>query len=191
MEKCNHVQLNVLIVGHTKNVCDGAFGHVKRPLCKKDIKFPHEMMSLIYASIKSTKYISSLEVDWKNWKDFLSSFFMSPSAFRIMDYHLFEADKSYFGSIGCKKYVDEEEVTTYSFLNNGVTPQCIRDESKQMLSSFNRSLSKLKEVPSAQQQNRKNYLFHNVVNRYFENDSDFISNYFIHVSNFREVRESQ
>ena len=59
----NQVDLFFLIAGHTKNLCDGAFGHVKRRIKVRDVHTPQEMMNVIEDSSNTTKCIPSANVD--------------------------------------------------------------------------------------------------------------------------------
>lgn len=47
------VTLHFLIAGHTMNVCDGAFGHVKRDLRSADVVVPKDTIALISNSAVS------------------------------------------------------------------------------------------------------------------------------------------
>lgn len=47
------VELDFMIPGHTKNVCDGRFGLVKRLLRRRDVVVPEEMMKVIENTIFS------------------------------------------------------------------------------------------------------------------------------------------
>lgn len=62
----NSIELCFLIAGHTKNVCDGAFGHVKRRLNQTDTHTPADMMSVTENSRSRTKCVPSAHVDWMN-----------------------------------------------------------------------------------------------------------------------------
>lgn len=185
MDFTDQVELNFLIVGHTKNVCDGAFGHVKRALSKKDIHFPFEMMDLIEKSSKNNHCICSRDVEWSNWKEFLSQFFKCPSSFYITNFHKFETIIGNHGYLKCRERVDSEESKQFFFLKEGISIEHIRTQSNNYLSSFRSSFTALQDVPSAHQHNRKNYLIHNVVRRYFEHDESFELNYFADGSEFQ------
>lgn len=49
-----------LIAGHTQNVCDGAFGHVKRRFRKSDVHVPAEMNEVIEKSSESKHIMFSV-----------------------------------------------------------------------------------------------------------------------------------
>ena len=58
----DEVILYFLIPGHTKNVCDGSFGHVKRNLLNNDVLVPKDMMNVIIGSVKSNNYMAGAQV---------------------------------------------------------------------------------------------------------------------------------
>lgn len=59
----NSVILHFLICGHTKNVCDGFFGHVKRFLRRVDVRIPKKMMQIIEDSSKTNSLVMSEGVE--------------------------------------------------------------------------------------------------------------------------------
>lgn len=75
------VSLKFMVPGHTKNVADGSFGHIKRKLKSTDARTPIEMMNIIACSSASTKCVTSVDVIWVSWKDFLDPFLKIPSNF--------------------------------------------------------------------------------------------------------------
>lgn len=77
----DEVTLFFLVAGHTKNVCDGAFGQVKRRLAHQDAITPAEMMHVIDNSSTTTSIIPSAAVLWFQWKDHLNGFFKNPQVF--------------------------------------------------------------------------------------------------------------
>ena len=82
--------LHFLVAGHTKNVCDGAFGHVKRRLKRTDVYTPRDMMDCIRTSHIPSIYIPSIDVSWRDWKSILDNSFVSRNNFKIKQYHHFK-----------------------------------------------------------------------------------------------------
>lgn len=80
--------LYFLVPGQTKNVCDGAFGHVKRRLQHREAHVPVDMMQVIEESSVSTRCIPSQKVEWRNWKKHITALFLIPSRQTIMCFHL-------------------------------------------------------------------------------------------------------
>ena len=60
------VDLYFLVAGHTNNVCDGAFGHVKRRLQHRDAHVTADVMQIINESSVSTRFVPSQDVEWRN-----------------------------------------------------------------------------------------------------------------------------
>ncbi|PXF42478.1 hypothetical protein BWQ96_07787 [Gracilariopsis chorda] len=89
MDLNDSIELCFFIAGHTKNVCDGAFGHVKRRLNQTNTHMTSDMMSFIENSSSTTKCVPSVHVDWKDWKSMLSSQFRIPSGLAITKFHVF------------------------------------------------------------------------------------------------------
>ena len=102
MKMDNSIKLCFLIAGHTKNVCDGSLGHVKRHLKSKNVYNPFEMMDVINNSSKTTACIPGLNVRCIIWKEFLELFFFIPSNFQITKCHSFEFDNSNIGTVKCR-----------------------------------------------------------------------------------------
>lgn len=63
----DEVVLYFLVAGHTKNVCDGTFGHVKRNILKTDAITPAQMMDVVKSSSKSTQCVPGNYVKWLDW----------------------------------------------------------------------------------------------------------------------------
>ena len=76
------ISLYFLVAGHTKNVCDGAFRHVKRKLRKTNVVTPADMMRVIEGSASTTKCIPSRDVHWRELKKFLGQFFTVSTTFK-------------------------------------------------------------------------------------------------------------
>lgn len=77
------VQYCFLVAGHTKNVCDGSFGHIKREFRRSSALYPAQMHRLIETCSTGIQCITSKEVKWLTWKTILSSYFKLPTEFRI------------------------------------------------------------------------------------------------------------
>lgn len=99
----DEVQLCFLIVGHTKNVCDGFFGHVKRNCLKNDIYTPKAMMDVIQNSSVNTDCISGTMVAWFQWKEMFERYFKVPNGFKISEYHVFKTQRTYPGFLFAKR----------------------------------------------------------------------------------------
>ena len=74
----DEVKMCFLIVGRTKNICDGSFGLGKRRLRRTNVFFPESVSRLINESGESSFSISGADVSWTNWKDFLRNKFFLP-----------------------------------------------------------------------------------------------------------------
>lgn len=72
-----------------KNLCDGAFGHVKRKLWKSNVHAPVEMMQVIEDSSISTTCVPPSNVPWLNWNQILSQSFCIPSKIKVSQQHCF------------------------------------------------------------------------------------------------------
>ena len=110
------VVLNFFICGHTKKVCDGSFGHVKRLLHRSDVKTRADMMGVIENSSTSTRCIPSADVQWTNWKDMFKDYFTIPVGFGISKYHEFSFDAEKKGFVMARLLSTSEEVRSFSFL---------------------------------------------------------------------------
>lgn len=58
------VPLYFLVTGHTKNICDGAFGHVKLTLQRADAVVRSDMMTVLENSASSKSYVAGSKVTW-------------------------------------------------------------------------------------------------------------------------------
>ena len=88
------VILYFLTAGHTKNVCDGSFGHVKRHLRNRNSITPFDMVKIIEESSISNKMNNGSNVWRFNWKSMLDQYFKIPAKLQISKYHLFTARAS-------------------------------------------------------------------------------------------------
>lgn len=105
-------QLLFFVAGHTKKVCDGAFGHVKHRLSHTDAKCPKDMMDIIEWSRKSTTCIPGTHFNWRSWTTFLGQFFCVPSKFAISKYHVFTACKEKPVIISAKRFTGSGRLTS-------------------------------------------------------------------------------
>lgn len=92
------VILRFLVCGHTKNVCDGSFGHVKGLFRRTDVRTSANMMRVIDDSSKTTVGIPSVGMQWRNWKKILEYYFTIPPSFALSQYHEICFDSS--GGLG-------------------------------------------------------------------------------------------
>lgn len=173
------VELHFLIAGHTKNVCDGAFGHIKRRLSHTDAYTPGDMLKIIEESSSTTKCIPSTKVFWRNWKAFLRQFFYLPSALAITKYHTFITKRSEPGMLFAKVFSSDEESFSFNMLKpppasseEHTPPEGIQSD------LFAMPITPLDETPSAQHLTRKNYLTVNILNRYYQNNRNLGVAYF-------------
>lgn len=63
---------------HTKNYVDGAFGHVKREIKRRNVHNPKGMVDVVNNSSISNQAISCSEIKWINWMAILETFFYVP-----------------------------------------------------------------------------------------------------------------
>ena len=161
-----------MVAGHTKNVVDGAFGHVKRRLKFNDARCPSEMMALIETSSSSTVCIPSTRVDWILWKEFGDKYFKIPSGCMITKFHAFRFCSEEPGVMFAKEFSRSEEEQRFHILRRGVALESFRAATVKLgaWDDLRASIVPLVEVRSAQHGTRHGYLVHNVVNRYYAND---------------------
>ncbi len=62
------VELRFLVARHTKKVCDGVFGHIKREYRRKSVLVPCDMNKLIEDSCDQARFVNSSSVLWQRWK---------------------------------------------------------------------------------------------------------------------------
>lgn len=167
------VSLYFMVAGHTKNIVDGAFGHIKRHLKSNEARCPSEMMSLIETSSSSTVCVPSARIGWILWKDFLDKLFKMPSGFMITKFQAFRFCAEEPGMIFAKEFSGSEREQRFQIVRRGVELESIRAATVKLGASvdFKASIAPLVEVQSAQQGTRHGYLVHNVVNRYYAEDA--------------------
>ena len=71
MKQFDEAEMCFLIADHTKIICDGSFGLLKRRLRRTNDLFTESMRRLINKSGESIFLISDADVSWINWKDLL------------------------------------------------------------------------------------------------------------------------
>ena len=172
--------LHFMVAGHTKNIVDGAFGHIKRKLVTKDVRTPSEMMDLISESSENTHCVPAVSVSWALWKNFLSRYFKIPVSFAITKFHVFKFCHAPPGVLHAKEFTNSTEEKTYSFFKNGVGPDDVQREAQNVFSKdeFRPVISRLAEVKSSQHGTRHNYLVHNILNLYFSGDEEVRTDFF-------------
>lgn len=74
ISRSDQVDFNFLEPGHTKNICDRAFGCVKKTLKQRDV-FSYWYERCFNESAFSAKAVPASEVNWIEWKSFFKRFF--------------------------------------------------------------------------------------------------------------------
>jgi len=173
-------QLYFLVAEHTKNACDGAFGHVKRNLRYQEAKTPQEMMNIIAESAVSTRCVPSVKVSWKAWKAFLGQFFTIPSTFKLSGPHVFKFHKDYTGKVKVKNFTDSNSESMFTLMKRNITMEHIRMcwNAEQRIPVYNAVIRDLEQVPSAHESNRKRYLTVNILDRYYRDQTELREKYF-------------
>lgn len=93
------IELIFLVPGHTKDVCDGKFGFVKRRLRRTDAIDPSHAMQVIRDSCKTPTCVPFIDVAWIIWKTFLRVFFKIPTVTKTSQYYVFTFDPSVPGEV--------------------------------------------------------------------------------------------
>jgi len=180
-EQYETVSLYFLVPGHTKNVCDGAFGCIKRLMRKSNIRTPKDMMEVINASAKSIIGISGGSIKWYNWKEFLEPFYRYPSNLKMNSYLVFKFSKDSSGSVEPLKYSDTTSKGKLYGLRKQKAHFGNHLESKLSENSLNSHVltwKTLVDTPSPQHENRYKYLKALVIDRIFPNDNSMIKEFF-------------
>lgn len=174
------VHLDFMVAGHTKNVVDGAFGHVKRKLKTNDARTAREMMELVELSSSSTHCIPASFVNWKLWKDYLVPFFKMPKNFGITKFHCFRFDHQHPGVLFAKEYSFANDERSFFILSAGTTAENVRSHGTRIFTDaqYDAPITPLIAVKSVQQGTRHGYLVHNIVNRYFAEDGSLAAEFF-------------
>ena len=168
----NEITLYFLVAGHTKNVCDGAFGHIKRTLLTFDVRSPAEMMAVIEKSSHSTTCVPSCHVYWRNWKELLEQYFTIPKNCRNSQGHVFHFSSSEPWKLRMKTLTTSSDDSVFSLKKRGLPDIAVQfSYNNDVLSTmFDAKISSLKEVYSKNHDTRQNYLKVNILDRYYEHD---------------------
>lgn len=179
-EYFEEIELKFLVAGHTKNVCDGAFGLIKRIFRKAKVYFPKEMHDLINRSAKNTDCIEPDNVIWRLWKAILSTSFTIPSQFRISQYHVFRFSKNFPGCVQAKHLTSTEEWSQFDLLKKGGDSYKAGIECRRMAKGFKYTadIQDLEKIYSPKEGTRKKYLLKHICDHYFSGDTSFITKYF-------------
>ncbi|PXF42459.1 hypothetical protein BWQ96_07837 [Gracilariopsis chorda] len=178
MDLNDSIELCFLIAGHTKNVCDGAFGHVKGRLNETNTHTPSDMMIVIENSSSTTKCVPSVHVDWKDWKTMLSTQFRIPSVLAITKFHVFTFRKDSLGCVSCRR-LSMEEISKSFALTSMETSESFRREwaTRMRQEDYESLMVLLDDIASAKHKTRKQYLEVNILDRYYANDCDMRQNF--------------
>lgn len=171
----DEVVLYFLMAGHTKNVCDGAFGHVKRCLRKSDAIVPSDMMDIIENSSSTNNCVPGHKVQWYDWKTILTQYFTMPSSCKISQYHVFTARSASPGSLYVKALSTDGGELAFNLLKSEPSQPTLADLRKK---EFMLRAKSLKEVPSKHLSTRHNYLKVNVLDRYYRNNEEVQHQFF-------------
>lgn len=174
------VRLKFLVAGHTKNICDGTVGHIKRRFSTSEILNPSEMMACIYKSARNTKCVSAVSVKWINWKNLFKETYKKPASFLISRYHDFFFKKSHPGSVFAREYSFSSSSDEFNLLKNKaeIGNNVAEIENKIENDSELVTWASLSDTNSAKEGNRKAYLTKFIAEKYFPNDETFVANYF-------------
>lgn len=123
--------LNFLVAGHTKNVVDGASGHIRRKLKYNDARTPAEMMVIMEISRNRTQFVQAQHVPWRLWKEFLQAFKMLTS-YAITKYHFFRFKRESPGQIFAKEFSFSVEEMSLNMLHRGVSLESIRHQEEEV-----------------------------------------------------------
>ena len=167
------------MAGYTKNVCDGAFRHVKRSFRRTEVLHPGEMYDLNNNSSETSICVPSHNVEWKAWKRILDGFFNIPKDFKISNYHVFTFNRDHPSCAGAKTLTTTPNWDRFCLLKGSVSSYRVaiyirRTKSERFLTFW----PKLQEIKSAINENRLKYLKIQICERYFEEDMTFESKYF-------------
>lgn len=75
--------------GHTKNLCDGTFGLIKRRFMATEVRSPKCMMACIDAMAENICCILSTKGVWYIWKELFKTTFKKLSDFHIPHFYNF------------------------------------------------------------------------------------------------------
>lgn len=176
----DQIDLYFLISGHTKNVCDGAFGLVKRQLRLRNARCPRDMMKIIQESSQSTSCVPGSQVTWRDWKKLLGPFFSIPSNCLISKYHVFTFKKSSPGVLFVQSLTSSQSHFEFNLLSKKGKQEALTRHwpSDVQNSSFYSKIVALEDVPSSKHETRKQYLQVNILDRYYKHDASIQRDFF-------------
>lgn len=180
MEIFDDVRLCFLVSGHTKNVCDGAFGNIRKRFCFTPVHFPSEMNKLINDSSDTTKFMHSYSVDWVGWKKVLQTIFTVPAGLKISTCHVFLFNKSSPGSVSTKSFSTSENLKVFKILKSSLSPSAAASQAAALLkeTSFKTTWPRLQDIPSVKESNRRAYLLRYVCEQNFPTSDSFVEKFF-------------
>lgn len=109
-------------------------------------------------------------INWRNWKDFLS--ITATKSFKFLRNLTFQFDIFAPNFMRAKHLLTDEEFVTFCLLKKTCTPQDVREATPELLESdtFRSSLAQLQNVTAVVESNREDYLRIHIFARYFPND---------------------
>lgn len=175
------VELDFMIPGHTKNVVDGRFGLVKRLVRRSDVVVPAEMMKIIQDSCDTTTCVPSVNVTWRDWKEYLQLYFGMPVDLKISQSYRFIFDCRFPGSVEVTTLSTSSTSQMFSLLRRG--SEILRGDvdftaklnEPQYCLSWEKDLSKVK---SAKHDTRMKYLEVGILDRYYQDNVALRSAFF-------------
>lgn len=123
MGKFEEVRLCFLISGHTKNVCAGAFGNIRKRFRSTPVNTPMDMNRLVDESSRSTRLVPPAALSWTNWKNLLEQIFTVPSSFKISASHVFIFKKTSPGMVTSKTFSTSAEFAASKIFKRGFSPE--------------------------------------------------------------------
>lgn len=175
---CNifdEVTLHFLIAGHTKNVCDGAFGNVKKLFRVSDVYNPRDMMNILREGSTNSKPVFADEIKFQNWKDILEEHFKYPQKIQISRNHVFGFSATSPGFIETKEYSFSVPSKPIYLLCSENIP-AIRVSLRRNIfgDKFNCTWATLAEtiLPKSKRGNRLEYIRKHILQPYFPNDPE-------------------
>ena len=96
--------LSFLAVGHTKNICNGTFGHVKRKCRRTHVSTLTVLMKVTENRSSTTTCAPWAHIQWKNWADILSMYFTVPSGFKVIEFYSFGFEQERTGQVLVKDF---------------------------------------------------------------------------------------
>lgn len=95
-----------MFVGHTKMLCDGFFGLIKR-LCRQESRYsPADVYDVVRSEISGVTPVCASEVDFRKWKPFLEQYFDGTIPLVSSKHQIrFQRDKP--GYVEVRDYPDE------------------------------------------------------------------------------------